>query len=125
MLRLSPISGILCSTLFCISVAHAAAPTSQPSGSIKGVITYPGEVPLSEMVVYLVPDDNQQITVPKESVKVSQKGAVFNPALVVVCAGQTVDFVNDEDREIEHNVFSNSSTKQFDLGLFKPGESRS
>ena len=81
--------------------AIAAEPTTQPVGSIKGSITFPGEVPLSEMVVYLAPDDSQQISAPKETVKVSQKGAQFNPALVIVCVGQTVDFLNDEDRDID------------------------
>ncbi len=114
----------ICWTLCFAAFTSAAEPTTQPSGTIKGSITFPGEVPLSEMVVYLAPDDNQQITAPKESVKVSQKGAQFSPPLVIVCVGQTVDFLNDEDRPIEHNVFSNSPTKQFDLGLFKPGESR-
>jgi plastocyanin len=121
----------ICSVCFGILLLAAAVgggavpPSTQPAGTVTGAITYPGEVPLSEMVVYLVPDDGQQVAPPKETVKVSQKGAVFSPALVIVCAGQTVDFVNDEDRQIEHNVFSNSPAKQFDLGLFKPGETRS
>ena len=38
----------------------AAEPTTQPTGIIKGSITFPGDVPLSEMVVYLAPDANQQ-----------------------------------------------------------------
>ena len=41
------------------------------------------------------------------------------------CVGQTVDFLNDEERAIEPNVFSNSSVKRFDLGLYKPGEAKS
>lgn len=119
------ISGIFCLVVLLGRSANAAEPATQPVGSIKGVIQSPGEVPLSEMVVYLEPDDNQQITAPNETVKVSQKGAVFSPALVIVCVGQSVNFVNDEDRDIEHNVFSNSPAKQFDLGLFKPGQARS
>lgn len=104
----------------------ATAPTTQPTGTISGKITSPGEVPLSEMVVYLEsPDPKRPIDVPKETFKVSQKGAKFDPGLVIICVGQTVDFLNDEDRLIEHNVFSNSIAKQFDLGLYKPGESRS
>lgn len=103
-----------------------AAPSTQPVGTISGKVTSPGEVPLSEMVVYLEsPDPNRQIEIPKRTVNVSQKGAKFDPGLVIVSVGQTVDFLNDEDRLIEHNVFSNSITKQFDLGLYKPGESRS
>jgi plastocyanin len=106
--------------------AIAAAPATQPSGTVTGKVTSPGEVPMSEMVVYLeAPDGKREIVVPKESVKVSQKGAKFSPPVVIVCVGQTVDFLNDEDRAIEHNVFSNAPTKRFDLGLYPPGESRS
>jgi plastocyanin len=112
--------------LFFDGRATAAEPTTQPSGAVSGKVTSPGEVPLSEMVVYLEsPDAKREIVVPKNSVKVSQKGAKFSPPVVIVCAGQTVDFLNDEDRAIEHNVFSNAPTKRFDLGLYPPGESRS
>src|SRR5438552_1434728 len=115
--------------LCCILSGHTAAlraaePTTQPTATITGSVTAPGEVPLSEMVVYLIPDDNQQIAPPKEVAKISQKDARFAPSMLIVCVGQTVDFLNDEDRLIEHNVFSNSPTKQFDLGLYKPGEGR-
>jgi plastocyanin len=109
-----------------IMTAKAAEPTTQPSGSVAGKVTSPGEVPLSEMVVYLEsPDAKREIAVPKNSVKVSQKGAKFSPPVVIVCVGQSVDFLNDEDRAIEHNVFSNAPAKRFDLGLYPPGESRS
>ena len=33
-----------------------------------------------------------------------------------------MDFRNDEPKPVEHNVFSNSEAKRFDLGLYKPGE---
>jgi plastocyanin len=104
----------------------AAEPATQPTGTLTGKVTSEGDVPLSEMVVYLEsPEANRPITVPKETIKVSQKGAKFAPAIVICCVGQTVDFLNDEDRAIEHNVFSNAPPKKFDLGLYKPGEARS
>src|SRR4051812_2501429 len=78
--------------------AKAAEPTTQPAGAVSGKVTSPGEVPLSEMVVYLeAPDAKREFVVQKNSVKVSQKGAKFSPAVVIVCVGQTVDFLNDED----------------------------
>jgi plastocyanin len=105
---------------------RGAEPATQPLGTIAGKVTSTGEVPLSEMVVYLEsPEADRAIAVPKETIKVSQKGAKFAPAIVIACVGQTVDFLNDEDRAIEHNVFSNAPPKKFDLGLYKPGESRS
>jgi plastocyanin len=112
--------------LFYMPPAKAAEPTTQPAGAVSGKVTSQGEVPLSEMVVYLEsPDPKRQVGIPKNPVKVSQKGAKFSPPVVIVCVGQSVDFLNDEDRAIEHNVFSNAPAKRFDLGLFPPGESRS
>jgi plastocyanin len=106
--------------------AKAEAPATQPSGSVTGKITSPGEVPLSEMVVYLEsPDARRPAVTPTAHAAISQKGAKFSPPLLIVCVGQTVDFLNDEDRPIDHNVFSNAPAKRFDLGLYKPGESRS
>jgi plastocyanin len=80
------------------------------------------------MVVYLeAPDPSQAVVAPveKAAVKVLQKGAKFSPALAIVTVGQSVEFVNDEDRLIEHNVFSNAPAKKFDLGMYPPGQSRS
>ncbi|HEX4797389.1 MAG TPA: hypothetical protein VH370_26580 [Humisphaera sp.] len=106
--------------------ASAAEPATQPAGTIAGRVTSEGEVPLSEMVVYLEsPEANRPMNVPAARMAVSQKGAKFSPALLIICAGQTVDFPNDEDRPIEHNVFSNAPAKRFDLGLYRPGESKS
>ncbi len=105
--------------------ASAAAPATQPSGSVKGTVTAQGDVPLAEMVVFLEsPDPDRSIPAPQASVKVSQKGAQFDPRMVVISVGQTVEFLNDENRDIEHNVFSNSPAKRFDLGLYQPGQSK-
>ena len=114
--------------LLALLVNHALAdtPATQPSYSVSGKVTSPGEVPLSEMVVYLEsPDTKRQIVTPTAHAAISQKGAKFSPPLLIVCVGQTVDFLNDEDRPIDHNVFSNAPAKRFDLGLYRPGENRS
>jgi plastocyanin len=75
------------------------------------------------MVVYLESTDPKfTFQPPAERVPVSQKGAKFDPGLLVVPVGTEVDFRNDEPKPVEHNVFSNSETKKFDLGLYKPGD---
>jgi plastocyanin len=114
----------MCVLLFTAVQLRAAAPATQPA-SVTGKIVVEGEVPLSEMVVYLEPAD-PSTTAPtvKDSVKVLQKGAKFSPILTIVSVGQTVEFVNDEDRLLEHNVFSNAPAKKFDLGMYPPGQSR-
>ncbi|HXE54195.1 MAG TPA: hypothetical protein VN541_14325 [Tepidisphaeraceae bacterium] len=104
----------------------AAVPTTQPAGTIVGKVTAAGDVPLSEMVVYLQPTDPAaKLPPPPHPVQVSQKGARFAPALTIICVGQTVNFLNDEDKMVEHNVFSNAPAKRFDLGMYPPGQSRS
>ena len=49
--------------------------------------------------------------------KVSQHKATFNPHILPVMVGTTVEWPNNDD--IFHNVFSYSEAKQFDLGLYK------
>ena len=103
-----------------------SAPATQPAGLVRGKIIAAGDVPLAEMVVYLESTDPAaRFDPPAQSAKVSQKGAKFAPALTIVSVGQTVDFINDEDGLIEHNVFSNAPPKKFDLGMYPPGQSRS
>ena len=103
-----------------------AATRAAGAAAVGGTVTAESEVPLDEMVVYLEsPDADRPMPPPGEAVNVSQKGARFEPKLTVVTVGQTVNFPNNEDREIEHNVFSSSKAKKFDLGLYGPDQSKS
>jgi plastocyanin len=52
-----------------------------------------------------------------------QRGRRFQPELLVVPAGSTVDFPNSDP--LFHNVFSLSRAKSFDLGYYPEGRSRS
>ena len=119
--------------LCAIATATLAAATLPAAGggggaTVSGKVTSESEVPLSEMVVYLEPDDDalsMATTPPPPAAKISQKGAKFDPPLLIISVGQTVDFLNDEDRPVEHNVFSNAPAKKFDLGLYPPSEHKS
>lgn len=57
-----------------------------------------------------------------ETVTVNQMGTRFDPELVVIPAGSTVEFPNSDP--IFHNVFSFSGTKSFDLGYYPKGKSK-
>ncbi|HTL30421.1 MAG TPA: plastocyanin/azurin family copper-binding protein [Tepidisphaeraceae bacterium] len=123
MVVLSAIRGIASSATQ--AKAPATEPATQPASTIKGTVTAEGDVPLAEMVVYLEsPEASRKAPDVPPTVKVSQKGAQFDPKVIVISIGQTIEFLNDEDRLIEHNVFSNSPTKRFDLGLYGPGQSK-
>lgn len=102
-----------------------------PSAQVVGRILLPSGGPrgwdLSRVVVYLVPQDGTPAPpappAPPARLKVSQKNATFDPAFLVAVKGQTVDFPNDD--KMDHNVFSFSKTKRFDLGVYPKGQSKS
>ncbi len=52
-----------------------------------------------------------------------QKETSFQPSLLFVALGTSVEFLNLDDEF--HNVFSYSKTKRFDLGRYPNGESKS
>jgi plastocyanin len=52
----------------------------------------------------------------------AQKNKTFQPRVLAVPLGSTVDFPNNDG--IYHNVFSLSGPQPFDLGLYRSGESR-
>jgi len=55
--------------------------------------------------------------------RLAQRGQAFDPRVVVVAVGGTVDFPNLDP--IYHNVFSVSPPRRFDLGKYPRGQSRS
>jgi plastocyanin len=75
----------------------------------------------SNVVVYIEEvQGNQGFTPPAELPVVASRDMKFVPSVLPVLVGTTVKFTNDDD--MQHNVFSLSETKPFDLGLFKKGE---
>jgi plastocyanin len=59
---------------------------------------------------------------PPETVVIDQRKMRFDPDLVVIPAGSTVQFPNGDP--IFHNIFSLSKTQPFDLGFYPQGQSR-
>jgi plastocyanin len=92
--------------------------------SVSGKLTTADGHAPGEVVVYLESTDPAARFPPPPDAEISQKGATFAPSLLVICAGQSVQFKNDEERPLEHNVFSKSPTMPFDLGLFKPPQAK-
>jgi plastocyanin len=56
------------------------------------------------------------------STSINQKGTAFEPDIVVVPVGSSIDFPNSDP--IFHNVFSLSKAQPFDLGYYRRGQSR-
>ena len=82
--------------------------------------------PLSEKaVIYLESDrlNKQKYPAPSGHPTLEQKDMMFHPHVLAVETGTLVDFPNKD--LIFHNVFSYSGSKEFDLGRYPKGDSRS
>ncbi len=81
--------------------------------------------PANSTVVWLSPigaDSEGAASVPPMHAVLQQKNKTFEPHLLVVTKGSTVDFPNRDPWF--HNVFSLFNGKRFDLGLYEAGTSR-
>jgi plastocyanin len=110
-------SGIVIGALFAafIFVVHPGT-----AGTLVGEVNVSGGKKLKNIVVYLSPVDELALAVVKHH-RVTQKGRRFNPNISVIVAGGSATFVNDEDQEIDHNVYSLSKPHKFDIGLASKG----
>ena len=80
----------------------------------------------SDVVVWLEPLDSVATEAPaplKGRPKLVQRDKKFEPHLVLVTVGTTVDFPNHDP--FFHNVFSVFDGKRFDLGLYEAGATNS
>jgi len=92
------------------------------AGSITGSVELLGrggkaERRIEGVVVYI---DGLRLASPPETVTVKMSRKQFEPRVVAVTAGSTVEFPNADP--ILHNVFSVSGDNQFDLDLYKRPE---
>ena len=78
-------------------------------------------VPFHRVAVWIEPD--APISVVPGTAKMRQSGRRFDPDLVVVPVGSSVDFPNHGP--IFHNIFSLSRSEMFNLGYYSEGKSRS
>ena len=110
-----------------LGVEVYGADTGSKSGIIKGTITVAG-VPTADAVVSLegiAPEliKSRAATLKSRKALMNQKEMQFIPRVLPVLVGTTVDFPNNDTSW--HNVFSKSAAKDFDLGLYPPGNARS
>ena len=109
----------VCAAVFALFAADAQEAGAQQSGGvIKGTVKSPW-LARYQAVVY-VDRVEGQFSPPKENLHMSQKGLVFDPHILPVVLGTTVDFTNDDT--VAHNVSSPpGSAKVFNLGLYGVG----
>ena len=80
---------------------------------------------LSEKAVVYIDSvgESKRYDPPEVHPKLNQRDLIFRPLVLPIVVGTTVDFPNNDN--VFHNVFSYSQTKEFDLGRYPQGRSKS
>jgi len=102
-------------------LATAAGVGATESGTVKGTVSA-ASGPVADAVVLI--DTPAEAVVPgAPHAVIRQRDMKFSPHVLVVPAGTTVDFPNDDP--VLHNVVSSAPAKHFDLGMYPQGETKS
>lgn len=106
--------------------ATGNAQGAEGEGTVVGTVTLDGRV-TADVVVSIkgLSGEALKARLPSDKPKpviVDQGAKKFIPRISAILVGTLVNFPNND--KTWHNVYSASETKQFDLGLYPPGESR-
>lgn len=121
------IFGILAGALVALPGVVLGAEGGGGVGIVKGTITIGGK-PAPDAVVSIEGVPAEQVKAqlsgskPKKAV-MDQRDMKFIPYVLPVLVGATVDFPNHDTTW--HNVYSKGGAKDFDLGLYESGKTRS
>lgn len=102
--------------------AAMAFPANALAGKIKGTVKVKGLRTPADIVVYLTKAPAADVDLSKAKFVMDQQNLEFIPHVLPIPVGSTVLFPNND--KVDHNVFSMSRTKKFNLGSYKPGESQ-
>jgi plastocyanin len=100
-------------------------PAATVTGTISVTRTAKGPVDNGDVAIWLKPlaqEDQPANHATPQRLKIIQQNKRFEPHVLVVPAGSSVDFPNLDP--FFHNVFSMFDGKRFDLGLYEAGTSR-
>ena len=107
---------------FLAVMATVAFPANVFAGKIKGKVNVKGLRTPADIVVYLSKAPASDVDLSKAKFVIDQKNLAFIPSVLPIPVGSTVLFPNND--KVDHNVFSMSRTKKFNLGSYQPGESK-
>jgi len=91
-------------------------------GKISGTVKTNGLRTPANVLVYLSEAPPVSGDLSRVKFVMDQRNLEFVPHVLPVLVGSAVEFPNND--KVEHNVFSLSRTKQFNLGSYKAGESK-
>ena len=92
------------------------------AGKIKGNVKVKGLRSPANILVYLTKAPSGSMDPSKTNFVMDQRNLEFIPHVMPILVGASVQFPNND--EVDHNIFSMSRTKKFNLGSYKPGDSK-
>ena len=92
------------------------------AGKISGTVKANGLRTPANVLVYLSEAPPASEDLSKAKFVMDQRNLEFIPHVLPVLVGSAVEFPNND--QVAHNVFSLSRAKQFNLGSYKAGESK-
>lgn len=98
-------------------------PTQALAKNIKGTVKVKGLRSPADILVYVTHAQPLTMDLSKTTFVMDQKNLAFLPHILPIPLGSTVMFPNND--QVDHNVFSLSRTKAFNLGSYQPGEIKS
>jgi plastocyanin len=116
------VRGAVAAAVLLLAGAPALAQSASLSGRVSVTLRGLQLADAGPAVVYLEPLDAPAPAPLGGAAAVRQHAARFEPDFLVVAVGQPVEMPNDDS--IFHNVFSYSRPNDFDLGLYRGGDSR-
>ncbi len=110
---------VICSMVFMLFLY---LPGQAMAGKITGIVKVKGLRSPADILVYIVKAPQVQEDLSKTKFIMDQQNLTFNPHIMPIPVGASVDFPNND--KVDHNIFSLSRTKKFNLGSYKPGDSK-
>jgi plastocyanin len=105
----------------CLALVFGTALSAgSPQADVRAVVRV-GDRPSARTVVWLTGGDRSRVPAPQHPI-LDQRNLAFDPRVLVVQVGATVDMPNND--RVLHNVFSFRDGKRFDLGLYPVGTTR-
>jgi plastocyanin len=97
-------------------------PGQAMAGKITGTVKVKGLRSPDNILIYIVKTPSVHMDLSKAKFIMDQQNLTFIPHILPVPVGATVHFPNND--KVNHNIFSLSRTNKFNLGSYKPGESK-
>jgi plastocyanin len=98
-------------------------PGQAMAGKITGIVKVNGLRSPADILVYVVKAPSVHEDLSKTKFTMDQQNLTFIPHVLPIPVGASVNFPNND--KVDHNIFSLSRTKKFNLGSYKPGEHKS